>query len=1415
MKNHMKTFIKKLIPVPALSSVLSVMLTASAQAQFQWAERIASASALPSGEPDMGLCLDTNGNSYVTGWFDGTNDFGGLILTNQSVGGSDIFVAEYNSSGALQWARRAGGTSMSSGRGIGLDASGNVYVAGGFYGPADFGSFNLTATQSEEFFLAKYNSLGAVEWVQQSFGNVAGENGVYATGLAVDAAGNCYAIGVANNGTTITFGTTNLVNSNSGDYSAFLVKYDSTGAVQWAQLIGGAGNVFACKVAVDASGYVYASGCFNQSITIGTSNLVISPSGAIKGMFLAKFDNTGSLQWVQHPSGGDSDGDGGLVVDPDGDVYVPNFISTPINFGSGISLINNATYDAILAKYNSAGAIQWARMAGGVKPGFYNDYFDCALDGAGNVYAGGGLSSTTGGNNGSPVAVISKYSATGALQWSYSAAGLPATMFSSVVCRCAVDSSNNCLLAGLYRATNSFGTNVLKPQGAWNFFLAKLTPPGDTNKPALTITNVVSGMRINHANYLVKGTATDNAAVASVYCQLNGTGWDGATSFSGSSWSEDVTLNAGTNQFQAFAVDTSGNYSQTSSVSLFLVVTNQLQIQAAGLGTISPNYSNAWLEIGRSYSITSSPASGFMAANWVISTNGLGGVATNGRVVHFMMQSNLTLQVNFVYTNAPALTFLSPASGTHLSNGLVTVQAKATDNVGVENVEFYLNSQDFGSGIPGGSNFWTMNFALAPGTNTVQVVASDLAGNVCAPKTILLVYVDRETNANVITLAEQDQETDPPGPPGLYTGLVQDTGLLNAALKVPGLQSLSDDTWSNLLLTISFGHFSFAESLLDADVLTTNQAVFYLTDTFGDPAYVEQLTCSRSGNLLRIAARVSNPTYFTAEDPDSFYSFYINYWNFDGPPPAYGPIGDQQPFNLNLQDGDSQTTYANFSQPIYITGTQSITLAQVTGAADFSPPTNAIESPLFGQKWSNAVFAVVGAARDNEQVSNVWIQVNSTGWQLAGTSNNWTNWTAVAMLSPGINTVQAYALDNSGNCSLTNSVKIVYVASAVLNVAVVGEGTLTPNDNGELLPIGTSFTMKATATNGFAFYYWGGGVTMTSNPTLTFTMASNLTITANFVDVTKPTNGFTFPTPNEKWTNSVINVTGKAKDNVGVAEVWYEINHAGWTLAQTGNAFTNWSATNLPVMFGTNMIQTYAIDGAGNVSGTNEVKFGGAIAPASLAGFQAVFKPASGRQELIISWGDNTWAQLGNNNDTNENDYAAGGYSLLQTGISSLLLTNLDLRMMSALDTTNVTTMALRFTNASIASVAWTNGESTGSGTAIFSAINPLVPATIGGKVVSLVDHGNGPILTFNDDGTFVRTQNGKNDSGNYSFTQYSPTVGVIQQNFTDSNEGGALGFIELDFATTNSGSVFGVYYSNPVFGSDPDYIGAGTFTIK
>ncbi len=253
-----------------------------------------------------------------------------------------------------------------------------------------------------------------------------------------------------------------------------------------------------------------------------------------------------------------------------------------------------------------------------------------------------------------------------------------------------------------------------------------------TNTLSVQISSPAQNSRLSNAVVTVTGTTADNGnvQVSSVWCQPNSSGWQPASSTNGwANWSAAATFLPGTNTITAYAVDSGGNVSMTNSVIFDYVVTNQLQLRATGLGTISPNYSNAWLEIGRNYSITSSPASGFVFTNWVVSTNWIGGATMSGQTLQFMMASNLTLQANFLETNKPTLTITAPSNLQKMTNALATVTGTTSDKWGVAGVWYQLNNGAWNaSATTNGWTNWATTVELISGTNTAKVYAMNLGG---------------------------------------------------------------------------------------------------------------------------------------------------------------------------------------------------------------------------------------------------------------------------------------------------------------------------------------------------------------------------------------------------------------------------------------------------------------------------------------------------------------------------------------------------------------------------------------------------------------------------------------------------------------------------------------------------------------
>ncbi len=164
-----------------------------------------------------GVTVDGSGNVDIGGATEGT-----LPGSNASSGLKDGFLAQYSSAGIQSWVRQLGSSDSDEIKGIAVDASGNIFVAGQTDGNLLLG--NPSAGLGDAF-VAKYASSGTQTWVQQ-FGSGADDA---ASGIAVDPSGDVYISGQTDD---------HLAGQSAGLTDAFLVKFDTSGANQWIRQIG-------------------------------------------------------------------------------------------------------------------------------------------------------------------------------------------------------------------------------------------------------------------------------------------------------------------------------------------------------------------------------------------------------------------------------------------------------------------------------------------------------------------------------------------------------------------------------------------------------------------------------------------------------------------------------------------------------------------------------------------------------------------------------------------------------------------------------------------------------------------------------------------------------------------------------------------------------------------------------------------------------------------------------------------------------------------------------------------------------------------------------------------------------------------------------------------------------------------------
>jgi len=165
-----------------LACVLFSLLLTSAAQSADLAHNWSQGRGGTSTDNLLAVAVDGLGNTYITGNFTGSVDFGGGNLAN--AGAYDIFLAKYDINGNHLWSQSFGSTNNDYGTSVAVDASGNVYLAGRFEADIHFGGATLINAGLADIFVAKLDANGNHIW-SKGFGS----NKVdYCNAIAVDSA---------------------------------------------------------------------------------------------------------------------------------------------------------------------------------------------------------------------------------------------------------------------------------------------------------------------------------------------------------------------------------------------------------------------------------------------------------------------------------------------------------------------------------------------------------------------------------------------------------------------------------------------------------------------------------------------------------------------------------------------------------------------------------------------------------------------------------------------------------------------------------------------------------------------------------------------------------------------------------------------------------------------------------------------------------------------------------------------------------------------------------------------------------------------------------------------------------------------------------------------------------------------------
>lgn len=637
-----------------------------------------------------------------------------------------------------------GGSSGGDADGIAVDASGHAYIAGAT-ASVDFpvvNGYQTTSTASFSAFVSELDANGKRLLYSTYLG---GSGETYGQGIAIDTNGNAYVTGYTFAADFPIVGGFQTTNNNAIYGNAFVAKLDTnqigTSSLVYSTYVGGGGNSnsatlgvsdAAFGIAADSSGRAYVTGITTSDTSVtpfpttasAYQSTLNSPNG---NAFLSVVDTTqaGAASLIYSTYlGGDGAGSFvgdcgvGVAVDAAANAYVVGettsdsaspFPTTPSAYQNSLKgPAGNAFVTEIATTKSGASSLVYSSYFGGSTVGpTGDDGVSVALDAAGKVYVTGdaessdftvtpGAFQTT--NSTNAMAFISKFDLTqsGAASLVYST--LLGGTTSDTAGGIAVDGNGDAFVAGQsqsadFPVTSDAFQSTLKSSGG-NAFLAELRPDASA---------LIYGTYLGGSGPLDAATGVALDAYGNSYV----TGYTQSADFPTTSGAFQTTavLNPDTGFVTKFSPNVAPSITTTESP------------LPNGSGWNSSAVTVTFSCIPGSAPIQSCPSPTTISsdgANQTVSGNVYDTAGNN---------ATTTLTVN-LDTTPPSVDITSPASGAAVGSSPVTVSGAVTDSLsGVSGVQCNGVQATFSAST------YSCSVQLVSGSNTIQVTATDLAGN--------------------------------------------------------------------------------------------------------------------------------------------------------------------------------------------------------------------------------------------------------------------------------------------------------------------------------------------------------------------------------------------------------------------------------------------------------------------------------------------------------------------------------------------------------------------------------------------------------------------------------------------------------------------------------------------------------------
>lgn len=331
-----------------------------------------SSGSAPSNALVRGMDVGSNGDIVLAGVMSSgmTLSMGSQSVTSNSY--LTPWFAKSDSSGNWLWAETIVNSGISQNSEVTVSdivvaSNGDIFATGMFYESATFGSIVLTSTGYYDFWIAKLTSSGQWAWAEALHGN-GDYDGTLVTTLDVvwgtsitTDSNNDVYAGGLFLGNTDVGVATDTGGQSSADIEVFIAKYSNSGNLQWTEVARGSGAQEVNSMIADSNNNIWIATTFEISMAFGSYTANAGINEVPAG--IAKIDSSGNWQAAYATVGNGQPVVTGFDFDSSNDLLMTGVFSNSLTFGNQISSAGST--DAFIASISPSGTWNWGKSIGG------------------------------------------------------------------------------------------------------------------------------------------------------------------------------------------------------------------------------------------------------------------------------------------------------------------------------------------------------------------------------------------------------------------------------------------------------------------------------------------------------------------------------------------------------------------------------------------------------------------------------------------------------------------------------------------------------------------------------------------------------------------------------------------------------------------------------------------------------------------------------------------------------------------------------------------------------------------------------------------------------------------------------------------------------------------------------------------